>query len=81
MEMLKSNRKQLGKRGGEAHYLTNPARWMDCAPAGRHAPSSRDCWKIFTWNVRSLYHAGKLANVAKEMIRMNIDVLGVSETF
>ena len=54
---------------------------MDCAPAGRHAPSSSDCWKISTWNVRSLYQAGKLANVTKEMIRMNIDVLGVSETF
>ena len=31
--------------------------------------------------MRSLYPAGKLANIAKEMIRMNIDVLGVSETF
>ena len=31
--------------------------------------------------MRSLYQAGKLANVTKEMIRMNIDVLGVPETF
>ena len=54
---------------------------MDCAPAGRNALLSSDCWKISTWNVRSLYQAGKLANIAKEMIRMNIDVLGVSETF
>ena len=81
MEMLKTNRKEFGKRGGDAHWLTNPARLMDCAPAGRHAPSFSDCWKISTWNVRSLYQAEKLANVAKEMIRMNIDVLGVSETF
>ena len=50
-------------------------------PAGRHALSSSDCWTTSTWNVRSLYQAVKLANIAKEMIRMNIDVLGVSETF
>ena len=37
--------------------------------------------KISTWNARSLHQAGKPANVAKEMIRMDIDVLGVSETF
>ena len=81
MEMLNRHSIELGKRGGNAHRLISPARWMDCAPAGRHAPSSSDCWEISTWNVRSLYQAGKLANIAKEMIRMNIDVLGVSETF
>ena len=81
MEMLNRNSKELGKRGDDAHRLISPALWMDCAPAGRHAPSSSDCWKISTWNVRSLYQGRKLANVTKEMIRMNIDVLGVSETF
>ena len=34
-----------------------------------------------TWNVRSLHQAGKLENVLQEMSRMNIDVLGVAETF
>lgn len=37
--------------------------------------------QIGTWNVRSLYEAGKLANTIKEMKRLNIDILGVSETF
>jgi len=77
MEMLNRNSKELGKRGGEANWLISPARWMDCALAGKHARSSSDNWKIFTWNMRSLYQAGKLAKVAKEMIRMNIDVLGI----
>ena len=81
MEMLKSNSKELCKNCGDAHWLINPAWRMECAPAGRHAPPSSDCWKISKWNVRSLYQAGKLAHVAKEMLRMNIDVLGVSETF
>ncbi len=81
MEMLNRNSIDLGKRGGDAERLISPARWMECAPAGKHAPSSSYWWKISTWNVRSLYQAGKLANVAKEMIRMDIDVLGVSETF
>ena len=81
MEMLNRHSIELGKRRGDAHRLFSPARWMDCVPAGRHAPTSSDYLKISTWNVRSLYLAGKLANIAKEMIRMNIDVLGVSETF
>lgn len=36
--------------------------------------------RIATWNVRTLLSAGKLANAVKEMERMNIDILGVSET-
>ena len=36
--------------------------------------------KIGTWNVRSLYQAGKLDNCTQEMSRLNIDILGVAET-
>lgn len=35
--------------------------------------------KVGTWNVRSLYAAGKLSNVVREMERINIEVLGISE--
>jgi exonuclease III len=41
----------------------------------------RDDYKIGTWNVRSLNQPGKLANVLKEMNRMKINILGISETF
>ena len=34
---------------------------------------------IATWNVRSMYQAGKLANVILEAKRLNIDVIGISE--
>ena len=36
--------------------------------------------KIATWNVRTLYQAGKLDNCLQEMSRLNIDILGVAET-
>lgn len=36
--------------------------------------------KIATWNVRTLYQTGKLAQVAREMDRLKLDILGVSET-
>lgn len=35
--------------------------------------------RIATWNVRSLFMPGKLTNAEKEMERMNIDILGLSE--
>src|SRR2546425_470584 len=34
-----------------------------------------DCKKIATWNVRSLYVSGKLANVLSEMKRMGLDIV------
>lgn len=36
--------------------------------------------RIATWNVKSLFSAGKLDNVEQEMNRLNIDVLGISDT-
>ena len=36
--------------------------------------------KIGTWNVRTLYQAGKLANALQEMNSMNIDILGLADT-
>lgn len=36
--------------------------------------------KIGTWNVQSMYQAGKTANIVKEMKRLQIDILGCSET-
>lgn len=36
-------------------------------------------FKIATWNVRSLFEAGKLANACHEMRRLGIQILGLSE--
>lgn len=35
--------------------------------------------RIATWNIRSLFKAGKLANVEQEMRRMKIEILGLNE--
>ena len=35
--------------------------------------------RMTTWNVRSLYREGSVHNVMREMTRMNIDILGLSE--
>ena len=40
---------------------------------------NRDVLKIGTWNVRTLYHRGKIDNCIMEMERLQIDVLGLAE--
>lgn len=39
----------------------------------------RNPCKIATWNVKTLYQAGKVHNAIKEMNRLNIKILGISE--
>src|SRR5215469_961801 len=36
-------------------------------------------FRIAIWNVRTLYQIGKLENVKREMNRMRVDMLGLSE--
>lgn len=36
-------------------------------------------WRIGTWNVRSLYVAGKVQNLLQEISRLKVDIMGVSE--
>src|SRR5688572_26988251 len=43
--------------------------------------SKKDYYTISTWNVHSLNPPGKLSNIIKEMVWMDITILGVSETF
>ena len=35
--------------------------------------------KIATWNVRTMLQKGKLDNIKREMERLNINILGISE--
>src|SRR5215469_9363577 len=41
-------------------------------------PRTRE-FRIATWNVRTLYQIGKLENVEREMNRLRVDMLGLSE--
>ena len=40
---------------------------------------AESCLRIGTWNVNTLYQAGKLNNVEREMKRLKLDILGVAE--
>ncbi|VEN57771.1 unnamed protein product [Callosobruchus maculatus] len=70
-EMAPSPRQALGSQG------------VRRIPARRTHPKVENKTKarirIGTWNVRSLYMAGKLDNAIKEMKRLKVDILGVSE--
>src|SRR5437868_15465309 len=51
--------------------------------AGAPSSSFSGCNKvgrIGAWNVRSLYKPGKLGNVLSEMKRLEVGIMGVSET-
>ena len=71
----------LSKRGASTTCTGSSARWRTCETAGKPAPSPCYCYNIGTWNVRSLVQPGKLACVIQEMNRMNVDIMGISETF
>ena len=44
------------------------------------SPSSAKCLRIGSWNVRTLYEAGKLAQAVREMGRYSLHICGISET-
>ena len=46
----------------------------------RRYGNNENCSRIGTWNVRTLYQAGKLQNVLKEMKRLKCNILGICET-
>lgn len=50
------------------------------APGPTSLLSTKDTITIGSWNIRTLYEAGKTAQVAAEMRKYNIKLLGLSET-
>ena len=48
--------------------------------AEQKPPSSSKDLRIGSWNVRTLYEAGKTAQVIQEMQKYRLDLLGISET-
>ena len=67
--------------GGPASSLSDCNRDGVRGTAGGPGSSISDCYRIGSWNVRGLNSPGKLENVLLEMNRLDLDVLGVSETF
>ena len=78
--MKRQKEKATGSKGFEPKEARDLARCGGWGKAAAPSPSSSDCNRVGTWNVRSLYKAGKLAGVMKEMKRMKIGIMGVAET-
>src|SRR6184192_1941150 len=79
--MRRSNKeKTTGSKGFEPSMVQGLARCGGRGGAGVFTSLVGDLNKIATWNVRSLYVSGKLANVLSGMKRMGIDIMGVAET-
>ena len=51
---------------------------MDVTGGGSKVQCYKEQYRIGTWNVRSI-NQGKLEVVKQEMIRVNINILGISE--
>ena len=51
-----------------------------CKPGRPRLLNSSRSTKICTWNVQTMYQAGKAENIIREMTKYNIDVLGVTES-
>ena len=45
----------------------------------RQQKSKLNKMKVATWNIRTGYQSGKLANIEKEMERLKIDIMGIAE--
>src|SRR3989442_5075292 len=70
---------RCGGRGGAGAASPSSSDCSRCerrGGAGVFTSLVGDCSKIATWNVRSLYVSGNLANVLSEMKRMGIDIMG-----
>ena len=63
---------------GSACYAQQVALGRHQATASK-SKDKRNIYKISTWNVRTLYQGGKLANVENEMERLKIDIMGIGE--
>ena len=56
----------------------NSAQFVDVTVDGSKVQCCKEQYCIGTWNVRSM-NQGKLEVVKQEMVRVNIDILGISE--
>jgi len=83
LELLVSNM----NRSYEEMEVTRPDIFGNISCLGRRRSKAsqvvskrKPCQNIATWNVRTMLNTGKLENIKVEMKRLNIDILGVSET-
>ena len=68
----------MANRSANEDVISNPNRRMSSDSAALKTQDRNLI--IATWNVRTLYQAGKLDNAIQEMKKMKIDILGIAET-
>jgi len=78
---LQTKEKTTGSKGLEHHVAQGLARCGQRETAGAASSSFSYCYRIGTWNVRSLYQVGKMSYVLQKILRMNVDIMGIGETF
>ena len=64
----------------ERGIMTLPSQTRKVAGKPIHLLTSRKSILVGTWNIRTMFQAGKAASIAKEMVRYNLSVLGLAET-
>ena len=78
---IRNNIQVLGEGGASSKEdRMKPASESRKEAGQRKSPSSAKCLRIGSWNVRTLYKSGKLAQAAREMGRYILHICGISET-
>ena len=70
----------MGEAGVPSHDLMMLSGQSRKDATGQIPPALNKKLRIGSWNVRTLYEAGKTAQVVGEMQKYHLDVLGMSET-
>ena len=80
---MNSNRDEVDVSGNLDGPITNDV--ANSNPVGRAASDTtalklrNDLLRIGTWNVRTLYKAGRFVNLTSELDRLKVDIMGLSE--
>ena len=81
MKTLTNEITRLAEDGDpERGIMTLPSQTRKVAGKPIHLLTSRKSILVGTWNIRTMFQAGKAATIAKEMARYNLSVLGLAET-
>ena len=81
-DIVEEKTKQKLKRDtmiGEEKGVRNNGKFRKNAK--KYRGETRNKMKIATWNVRSLKQDGKIENILQEMERLEVDIVGISETY
>ena len=79
VEQVASDRHPATVLGQTGHVEQVASDRHPATVSNRNKIKNHSNMRIATWNVNTLYQAGKLANVESEMRRLKVNVMGISE--